>query len=86
MHLNAGSQNVVQQQQPFGHQRIDAGSLLEQSASSSMQTDLERGISNFDDCKQHSTLPDAHQQDHSGMSELHAHLPAAVSMTHDSTQ
>lgn len=51
-----------------------------------MQTDSERGISNFDDCEQHSTLHSAHQQDRSGMSVLHAHLPAAVSMTHDSTQ
>ena len=82
---NAGSEDAVQQQHQSCHPRHSAG-LLEQLALPSIQIDLERGISNFDDCKQHLMPHSEHLQDITGMSELHAHLPAAVSMTQNSTQ
>lgn len=80
----AGSQNAAGEQQQQLPEVEPQSAHLAQPLS--MQTDLERGISNFDDSEPNSLPHHERQHGHIGMSELHAHLPAAVSMTHDSTQ
>ena len=80
----AGFQGAAgQQQQPLFEMEPQSPQA---STASVIQTDLEGGISNFSNDSPSSVPYNERQHGHIGMSELHAHLPAAVSMTHDSTQ
>lgn len=84
MYAIAGSQNAAREQQQQLPEIEPQSAHLAQP--SSMQTDSERGISNFYDSEPKPVPYHERQHGHIGMSELQAHLPAAVSMTQDSVQ